>query len=245
MRFLILTLYCISFLYAANPNTQSLDDFDAEFQTPQQNQVADPLSGYNKIMTNFNDFFYLNILDPVAKGYKTVVPTPLRTGIYNVFNNLLFPLRFLNNTLQLKFHNAFDETRRFLINSTLGVAGLSDVATNNFHIKAHDEDFGQTLGYYGAGSGFYLVLPILGPSNLRDTFGLVTDVLINPLNYFENRGYNIFDNSTQAYASGALEMINYSSFHVGEYKKLKNDAIELYPFLKNIYEQRRKKLIEE
>ncbi len=236
-------LYCISFLYATNPNTQSFDNLDFEFRIPQQNQVADPLIGYNKVMTNFNDFFYLNILDPIARGYKIVVPTPLRSGIYNVFNNLLFPLRFLNNTLQFKFHNAFDETTRFLVNSTLGVAGLRDVATDHFHIKAHDEDFGQTLGFYGAGSGFYLVLPILGPSNLRDTFGLVTDVLINPLNYFKNRGYNIFDNNTQAYASGALKMINDSSFHAGEYKKLKKDAIDLYPFLKSAYEQRRTKLI--
>ncbi|MDX1809554.1 MAG: VacJ family lipoprotein [Sulfurospirillaceae bacterium] len=253
MRFLILTLYFISFLHATpalanrhtNDNSQIADEFDQEFQAKEKNNDFDPFSGYNRVMTNFNDFFFINILDPASKGYKTIIPKPARNGIDNFFNNLLFPIRLVNNLLQLKFANSFEETQRFLLNSTIGIVGLNDIARDRFNLKAHNEDFGQTLGFYGIGGGIHIVWPILGQSNLRDTAGLVADAIINPLTYMSNRGYNVFDNMAQSYEGKALDIVNYNSFHVGEYEKLKKDAIDLYPFLKNIYEQRRKKLIEE
>ncbi len=255
MRIFILVFFTIVSLYATpksvqiqeNQQIQTSDNFESEFEISDKSNATqiDPLSGYNKIMTNFNDKFYIHILNPVAKTYKKALPKPIRKGIDNFLDNLMYPMRLLNNLLQFKFKNSYLETQRFLLNSTIGLAGFIDVANDNFHIKQHTEDFGQTLGYYGIGSGFYIVWPLLGPSNLRDSVGLVTDSIINPMTYMENRGYNLFDNSTEALGVTVEKTINYSSLHVGEYEKLKKDAIDLYPFLRNIYEQRRKKEISE
>ncbi|MFK5880677.1 MAG: VacJ family lipoprotein [Sulfurospirillum sp.] len=254
MRFLFFIFLTFVTLYAIpapssrqKAQTQMMSDFDSEFAASDKKNrdEIDPLSGYNKVMTSFNDYFYLNILEPTAKAYKAVMPKPLRKGLANVFDNLMYPIRLINNLLQLKLKNSFLETQRFLLNSTIGLCGLVDVANDNFHIKQHQEDFGQTLGFYGVGSGFYIVWPLLGPSNVRDTLGMITDGLANPLTYIQNRGYNLFDNSTESLGAKAGEIIDYSSLHTGEYKKLKKDAVDLYPFLKNIYEQRRKKQISE
>lgn len=261
MRFLLLCFLLFANIQASSQfktNTQQnkqdetinnidMSGFNSEFEASdkQNKEEIDPLSGYNRVMTNFNDYFYINILEPTAKAYKIVLPKPIRKGLANIFDNLMYPMRLLNNLLQLKFKNSYLETQRFLLNSTIGIAGLMDVATDNFHIKQHQEDFGQTLGYYGIKSGFHIVWPILGPSNLRDTVGLVTDGIINPMTYMDNRGYNLLDSSTESFGVAVGHMVNYSSLHVGEYEKLKKDAIDLYPFLKNIYEQRRKKEISE
>ncbi len=255
MRFLLFILLLSINIYAISidagaktaPHISSIDSFDSEFaMTDKQNATEiDPLSGYNRAMTSFNDYFYTNILSPIAKVYKAILPRPLRKGIYNLYDNLLYPMRLFNNLLQLKFKNSFLETQRFLINSTIGIGGLMDIANDRFHIKQHQEDFGQTLGFYGIESGFYIVWPLLGPSNIRDSFGLIVDAVINPLSYMENRGYNLFDSSSESIGVKALDIVDYSSLHVGEYEKLKRDAVNLYPFLKNIYEQRRKQEISE
>ncbi len=254
MRFVFLFFMTFVTMYATpiadnqkNRQVQIMDEFDSEFAISDKNnkEEIDPLSGYNRAMTNFNDCFYLNILEPTAKVYRHIAPKPLRTGIANVFDNLMYPLRLINNLLQFKLKNSFLETQRFLLNSTIGLAGLIDVANDNFHIKQHKEDFGQTLGFYGVGSGFHIVWPFLGPSNIRDTLGMVADGIMSPMTYIENRGYNYFDNDTESFGAKIGETINYSSLHVGEYEELKKDAIDLYPFLKNIYEQRRKKEISE
>jgi len=256
MRFLFFILISFACTYAtpvSNTPRQSvkqaqiMDDFDSEFASSDKNNKneIDPLSGYNKAMTSVNDYFYLNILDPIARGYRAILPKPIRKGVNNIFDNLAYPLRLLNNLLQLKFKNSYTETQRFLLNSTIGLAGFMDVAHDNFHIKQKQEDFGQTLGFYGVGGGFYIVLPLLGPSNLRDTAGLITDGLINPMTYMKNRGYNLLDSDFESIAVKSTYIINFNSLHVGEYEKLKKDAIDLYPFLKNIYKQRRKKQISE
>jgi len=224
-----------------------MNDFDSEFAVSDKKnkEEMDPLSGYNRATTSFNDYFYLNILEPIAKAYRAIAPKPLRKGLANAFDNLMYPLRFINNILQFKLKNSFLETQRFLLNSTIGLAGLIDVANDKFHIQQHQEDFGQTLGFYGVGGGFHIVWPFLGPSNVRDTLGMVVDGLANPMSYSENRGYNLFDNSMESFGVKVGEIIDYSSLHIGEYEELKKDAIDLYPFLKNIYEQRRKKQISE
>ncbi len=228
-------------------NEDSMAGFDSEFEESdkENKEEIDPISGYNRAMTNFNDYFYIHILNPIAKAYKFIMPKPVRKGIANAFDNLLFPVRLTNNILQLKFKNSYLETQRFLINSTIGIAGLIDIANDNFNIKQHQEDFGQTLGYYGVENGFYIVWPLFGPSNIRDSVGFIIDSFINPMSYMQGRGYNLFDNSFESTMSKTGNIINYSSLHLGEYEKLKKDAINLYPFLKNIYEQRRKKQISE
>jgi phospholipid-binding lipoprotein MlaA len=218
------------------------DSFDEEFASCDQH-IYDPLEGYNRWMTNFNDKVYLYALDPVARGYSAVVPQPVRIGLSNVINNLKFPLYFSNNLLQLKVDGSARELARFMINSTIGLLGLIDIA-KEVGIKPAREDFGQTLGYWGVGSGFHLVLPFLGPSNLRDTLALGADWAASPLSY-TGGSYQIPDNALEAAGIKAGEMVNATSLHLGEYQSLKKDALDWYGFLKNTYEEKRKKEIDE
>ena len=234
MRF-ILSLLLSSLLLFGASNDVAFEEFN-EF-SKEEPKVFDPLAPYNQAMTTFNDYVYLNIIDPVASGYGTIIPEELRVAISNVFDNLLFPVRFVNNLLQLKFENSADELFRFVINSTLGFAGMGDPAQTHFGIQAHKEDFGQTLGYYGIGNGFHLVLPLLGPSNLRDIVGLSVDVYGNPITYVKTEWDSV--------GLKAYDRLNSASLHVGEYASIKKDAIDLYPFLRDLYESRRKVQIKE
>jgi len=230
------------------------DGFEDEFEDAEE-EIFDPLSGYNSMMTEFNDGFYVYVLDPVARGYRWIMPDPARRGVKNFFHNLLFPIRFVNNALQLKPINAGEEMFRFIINSTVGIFGIWDPAKEWFGLEAHEEDFGQTLGYYGVGGGFHIVLPFLGPSNLRDMFSLYPDMQMDPVYHVENRPYN-FPKKEGEYLGLSrqtiqqtnllmLKTVNRESLRIGQYENLKKDAIELYPFLRDVYEQNRAKLIEE
>ncbi len=220
-------------------------ELEHEFSTSKEETLFDPLSGYNEVMTSFNDGVYEYVLKPISQSYAYVMPKPARESIDNAFDNLLFPIRFINNLLQLKVQNSFEELGRFVINSTLGIAGFIDVASSEFGLKKHDEDFGQTLGFYGLGSGFHVVLPLLGPSNIRDIVGLVGDTWANPLSYIESRNANLLDSSEEEFILKGIKGVNFTSLHVEEYDALKKDAIELYPFIRNFYESRRTKLISE
>ena len=235
-------------LEEADREAESFDDFDdfeAEFQSQEKEEAPDPLSGYNRAMTTFNDAFYTHVLFPVARGYRYVIPEDGRVAIGNFFDNLMFPLRFVNNLLQMKFKNTLEETGRFVINTTIGILGLFDPAEDWFGLEAHDEDFGQTLGYWGVGPGPHIVLPILGPSNLRDTFSMAGDWEVDPLVYREDRMYNATGSELEGWAAKSFNYLNDGSFSIEEYESLKKDAVDLYPFFKNIYEQSRKKKIEE
>jgi phospholipid-binding lipoprotein MlaA len=219
------------------------EEFEDEFK--EVDEVFDPLRGYNKVMTNFNDGFYINILMPVSKGYENVVHENIRTGVSNVFDNLFSPIRFINNILQFKFANASEELGRFVINSTFGLLGIMDVA-KKFDLEPHKEDFGQTLGYYGIGSGFHVVLPFLGPSNIRDIIGLTTDSHVNVLSTnVAYDAYQIPNNTLEQVGYKSFDVVNTQSFNPTAYENLKKQAVDLYPFLRDIYEQRRKTLIEE
>jgi phospholipid-binding lipoprotein MlaA len=222
------------------------NDFSDEF-TEQKVEVFDPLSGYNRVMTSFNDKAYVYFLNPVAEGYATVVPEVARIGVSNFFDNILFPIRFVNNLLQFKFKNSVEELGRFLMNSTFGILGLMDPATEQLGWEKHNEDFGQTLGFYGVGSGFHIVLPLLGPSNLRDSVALVADGYVSPINYFGNSdlNYKIPNNDEQTIYIATGKVINRTSLTLGQYESLKKDALDLYPFLRDIYEQKREKEIKE
>ena len=206
---------------------------------------ADPLKSYNKFMTSVNDSIYINLFDPVLKTYANVVNEEIRISVSNFFYNLQFPVRFINNILQFKFKNATEELGSFITNSTIGMLGLFDIASNTFKLKKHKEDFGQTLGFYGVGDGVHIVLPILGPSNLRDSIGLFADSYINPLNNEGPVKYKIPNNIEKSFGIFAINSLNKNSLKIGQYQSLKKDAIELYPFLKDIYEQSRNKKIKD
>src|SRR5688572_17843204 len=146
---------------------------------------SDPLEGWNRGVYKFNEKADKYVLRPVAKGYDKVMPGFARTGVRNFFSNLLYPTVIVNDLLQLKFKQFGADTGRLLANTLVGLGGLLDVATS-VGLEQHDEDFGQTLGYWGVGPGWYLMLPFLGPTDNRDFIGQFADSQTSPLFYLEN-----------------------------------------------------------
>jgi phospholipid-binding lipoprotein MlaA len=234
MRFLLGALLLSSLLFSQG--------FDDEFAIEKKGD--DVFKSYNVVMTNFNDTVYTYIFNPVAKGYADVFPEPIRTSVSNFFANIKFPISFINNLLQLKLENSFIELQRFMINSTIGIVGLRDAARDDFDMLAKKEDFGQTLGFYGFNDTPHIVLPFLGPSNVRDILGMGGDYFANPISYVENRG-NLLANDDESTYTKIYDGINETSFNYKKYEAIKKDSIDLYLLLKNAYEQKRDKEIAE
>jgi phospholipid-binding lipoprotein MlaA len=137
--------------------------------------VDDPWQGFNRTIYRFNYHFDRYVFLPVVRGYQWITPDFVEAGIHNFFNNLRDVTTLINSVLQLSPEKSLETASRLVWNSTLGIFGFFDVASNWMEIPRHQEDFGQTLGYWGVGSGPYLVLPILGPSSARDAVGLGVD----------------------------------------------------------------------
>jgi len=219
-----------------------LDEFEDEMETK---EVFDPFGPINRVTTIVNDKLYFYILKPIATGYKYIIPEFIRYKVNNFFDNSAYPIRIVNNLIQQKYAHSIEETERFIINSTIGVFGLFDPADSYFGLKEHKEDFGQSLGYYGVPSGPHIVLPLFGPSNFRDIIGTMPDSLLQSTNYISGRFYNLPKNTSSAIAIKAYKTINGTSINGEEYEELKQSAIDLYPFLRDIYEQHRDTLIDE
>jgi len=200
-------------------------------------QIADPFYIWNKGWYYFNDKFYFWLLKPVSKGYSFIFPEIARIGVSNFFYNITTPIRFVNSILQFKMKDAGNELLRLVINSTVGVGGLGDFAKGQLDIKRKNEDLGQTFGAYGVGHGFYLVWPILGPSSLRDTVGLVGDGFLNPINYIRPVETSI--------AITAYDTVNYTSLHIGDYEDIIEAAVDPYISIRDAYVQNRKKKVDE
>lgn len=145
----------------------------------------DPLESVNQKVHRFNEFMDRHFLLPVARGYTRYIPAPARQGVRNFFYNIGDISVLANNLLQVKLEAAASDAGRIMVNTTIGVFGIFDVATP-IGFNRNDEDFGQTLGYWGIGPGPYLVLPLFGPSTLRDSIGLVVDTATNPINHQDN-----------------------------------------------------------
>ncbi len=145
-------------------------------------QTYDPWIETNQRVFGFNDFFDRILVRPIASTYTTIVPRFARQGIGNFFSNINDINVFVNDVLQLKLDDALSDSGRFLINSTVGLGGLLDVASD-LGLQKNEEDFGQTLGSWGVASGPYVMLPVFGASNVRDSFGLVLDWVFNPIQY--------------------------------------------------------------
>lgn len=191
----------------------------------------DPLEPLNRGIYKFNDVADKAVFKPVASGYKAVTPTPVRAGINNFFNNLGNVVTLFNQLLQFKFNRAAETTGRFVVNTTVGILGFIDVASRT-GFNRYNEDFGQTLGYWGVGPGPYVVLPLIGPSNLRDTAGLVTDwFTFEPLGYVENpRSRNILVGSK--FVDRRADLLPGSDL-------LDEAALDPYAFMRDAYSQRR------
>lgn len=171
-----------------------LDDYDDQAAA----SIPDPIEPWNRFWFSFNDIFYLHVAQPAYAGWKFITPQFFRTGMSNLFYNILMPTRFINSLLQGRPLEAGVEFSRFMMN-VMGGAGLVDLASKKKTIVPVDpsgEDFGQTLGRWGFGQGFYIVWPFIGPSSLRDTFGRIGDAFTSPLFYLDpwevSLGANVF-----------------------------------------------------
>jgi phospholipid-binding lipoprotein MlaA len=198
----------------------------------QDEKNPDPWQGFNRAMFAFNDTIDRWVVKPLAKSYKFVMPDPLEVGVGNIFSNVKEVPNTINGLLQGDFKGAAHDTGRLLVNTTLGIGGLLDVA-QYMNLPADDpEDFGQTLAVWGVGQGPYLVLPLFGPSTLRDGFGRPVDWYTNPTNYIDHVRT---DNTVMAFSlldgrAGLLELE-------------KNITGDRYVFVRDVYLQRRNFLI--
>lgn len=196
----------------------------------------DPLEGFNRGVYAFNDAVDTVVLEPVARLYRMAVPAPGRDGVKNFLANLTSPVVFLNNILQGDVNGAFTTFWRFVLNTTVGFGGVYDFATNNTDLKAKPEDFGQTLGTYGSGPGFYLVLPILGPSSGRDAVGRVADYFSDPFTYLLSDGWQI-----ARYGATAVDGRSRTLDLVDEINK---NSLDPYATIRSAYLQRRQAQVE-
>jgi len=198
----------------------------------------DPWEPFNDQMFTFNhDILDKYVMKPVAKGYDAVVGDGEKQLIHNVFDNVAFPKRFVNSLLQGKFGGAGREFSRFLINTTLGGAGMTDVAKYQFGIEQSDEDTGQTFGVWGWDRSRYLVLPFLSPLTLRDGVGYVFDLALDPINYFMPFAGSIGRN--------VEDKINERALNLETFESVEEGTIDLYSAVRNAYLNRRAKQIRE
>lgn len=191
----------------------------------------DPWEPFNRVVYQFNDDFDTVLLKPVAKGYQFITPAPVDRGITNFFDNLADVRNGVNNALQFKMTRAFTSVGRVVVNSTVGVLGFVDVASN-LNMPKYNEDFGQTLGTWGVAPGPYIVLPFLGPSTGRDTVGLVGDWYTDPLTYVDDGGV--------AWGAKALRIIDRRADLLAASKVLEAAALDPYSFVRDGYLQRRR-----
>lgn len=210
------------------------DEFEAEFESF---KVNDPLSGYNKMMTRFNVALYAYALRPIAKGYEFVMPEFARVGIKNFASYINMPIRFLGNVLQLKFKEAGTELKRFGVNTIFGFFGLIDAASKA-QIPLHHADFGLVLAHWGVGGGFHFVLPVLGPSNLRDTLSIPVNWYASPITYAATYDSSAWINWLSVGITSFV-MINEASLNTPTLDEIFYKTPNLYPFLRDAYEKRR------
>lgn len=193
---------------------------------------SDPLEPFNEKMFWFNrEVLDRYILKPVATAWDFVLPDPVQKGIHNAIDNLAVVRRVVNNALQLKFMNSAKEVARFGINSTIGLAGLFDMAKDGFGIEQSDEDMGQTFGVWGMGPGPYLILPFLPPLTIRDGIGFAIDTVMTPYIWFVPWYTTI--------AGTAVNVVNERSLNLDRYERVAESTVDLYGAVRNAYLQRR------
>lgn len=194
----------------------------------------DPLEDFNRAAYSFNELLDEVLLEPLAQGYNAITPHPVNLGVTNFFNNINDLRSALNNLLQLKIGRAFSDVGRVAVNSTVGILGLIDVASN-MNLPRYDEDFGQTLGVWGVGSGPFIVLPFLGPSSARDGIGLVVDWFADPVTYIED--------DTVRYSLRGLDIVDTRADLLNASRVISQAALDPYAFIRDAYLQRREDLV--
>lgn len=201
-----------------------------------EDDVNDPLEGVNRVIFGFNEVIHENLLGPVADAYNDNLPQPVRTGVSNFLTNLSSPVTIANNLLQGNITAALDVLVRMMVNSTVGMAGIADVV-GELDGEAREEDFGQTLGVWGVGEGFYIVLPIFGPSSPRDVVG---KFFVDP--YFSPFGHWV-DNTDQdnlSYAEQGVSGIEEFAGVVDELRQIRKTSVDYYAAIRSLYRQKRR-----
>jgi phospholipid-binding lipoprotein MlaA len=194
----------------------------------------DPIEGFNRAMFAFNEGLDAAIVKPVAKGYDAVLPSPVKTGVTNFFSNIEDLFVGVNNLLQGKVPEAVSDLGRVVINSTVGILGLIDFASDA-GLEKHDEDFGQTFGRWGVGNGAYVVIPVFGPRTARDTVGLVLDIAADPVaNHNPERTRDL---------ALVLRFVNDRANLLPADKVIEEAALDKYSYMRDAYLQRRRNLI--
>lgn len=229
---ILVILLTFSISVYAQDSSDFLQDFEKEYDIK---EPSDPLYNYNHFMHKVNWDFYDYVLNPLLNTYNKAVPLGYRYGLYNFFENLTSPLRFSAHLLAFQPKEAMDELGRFALNSFAGILGFFDIASQN-KLYSNEIDFGVTFGKWGIGSGAYLVLPFLGPNNIRDTIAMPLNALANPITYFNPTSFRI--------ASTTLKEFNYVAYYQDTIDSLRQGVIgDDYILMRNAHFQHRNKLI--
>ena len=234
--FFILFNFISHNLIASQADQVSTDSDDFE-TTTLEDEIYDPFEPVNRAIFSFNNVADRVVLEPIAKGYKKL-PSPIQSGINNFLSNLRAPLVVVNQILQGQGENAVQSSGRFIVNSTVGVLGLFDVA-EKMGFEEKKEDYGQTLATWGVGDGFYIVLPLFGPSNLRDTSGMVLTMLTDPIN-----AYAVSEGEAWLVPMRtATNAVDQRSQIIDEVNALRDNSIDYYAAVRSSYYQNRKAAI--
>jgi len=235
--FLLFFLFFINFSVSAD-ESDKVKTSSSDYETSKfEDEIYDPLEGFNRAIFKFNNVADRLILEPVARGYRKL-PSPMQSGISNFLSNLRMPLVIVNQLLQGQVKNSAESSGRFVLNTTAGVFGLFDVA-DKIGLEEKDEDYGQTLATWGVGDGFYVVLPIFGPSNLRDSAGLILTAVTDPVNAYavtEGEGWVVPIRTT-------INAIDRRSKIIDEVNALRNNSVDYYAAVRSSYYQNRKAAI--
>ena len=199
--------------------------------------LADPLEPFNRFFFHFNDKLYFWVLKPVARVYSGFVPEEMQIAVRNFFDNLEAPARAANSLLQGNVRGSASEVARFAINSTMGIIGFADFARDSFGLQTSNEDLGQTFAHYGAGGGFYINWPFLGPSKLRDSLGMIGDGYVHPFIFLDV-------DSDVTIGIRAFEVVNSTALTLGDYELFVGTALDPYAAVKDAYQQYRNGLIQ-
>ncbi len=225
--------------FRAGHRTEAYEELDDPFASKEEiPELSDPFEGYNRFMFNFNDGLYEHVMDPVARGYRDFLHVDIRIAISNAFSNAMSPIKFASSLLQGDVEKTGRVLGRLIINTTIGLGGLFDVADKGFGIKSVNEDFDQTLGSYGIPTGPYVMLPLLGPSTLRNMAGRFADSFLDPTVVFS-------PGIAESVAISMGDTINDTSFIVDDIKQLDKDAIDKYESVRDFYHQYRFNLVNE
>lgn len=205
--------------------------------------IADPLEPMNRGIHWFNDKADVYFLEPVAKGYSKIAPESVQEGVRNFFSNVRYPQYLVSDLIQGEGCAALDHTARFLINSTIGFLGIFDLASD-MGFQENPQDFGQTLGRHGINEGAYLVIPFLGPSNLRDGAGRIVDAVLYPFFWVGTTGVPRATQNTISGSATGLDFIQARADLIEAIKAGKESAVDEYLFMQGAYTQHRRAVID-